>query len=100
MWTQLGLHGSWAVGGLVGGLVGATLLGGLQGLDFILTALFVDLTIDAYRATPDKSTLALAVGASTVAYLVAPGSMLLVAMAVFTATLVARHSWKRKRNHA
>jgi 4-azaleucine resistance transporter AzlC len=100
LWTQLGLHGSWAVGALVGGLVGATLLSGLEGLDFILTALFVVLTIDAYRATPDKSTLALAVGASAVAYLVAPGSMLLVAMAVFTATLVARHSWNRKRNHA
>jgi predicted branched-subunit amino acid permease len=72
----------------------------LEGLDFILTALFVVLTIDAYRVTLDKSTLALAAGAGAVAYLLAPGSMLLVAMAVFTATLVARHSWNRKRNHA
>jgi 4-azaleucine resistance transporter AzlC len=32
LWTQFGLHVSWATGALVGGLVGATLLGGIKGL--------------------------------------------------------------------
>ena len=63
---------------------------------FILTALFVVLTIDAYRASPDKLTLALAVGAGGVAFLAAPGSMLLIAMAVFTGALVARHYLNRR----
>jgi 4-azaleucine resistance transporter AzlC len=40
-WTQLGLHFSWAGGALIGGLVGATMLSGVKGLDFVLTALFV-----------------------------------------------------------
>jgi predicted branched-subunit amino acid permease len=49
---------------LVGGLVGATLLGGIEGLDSVLTALFVVLTMDAFRACPDWATLNLAVGAA------------------------------------
>ena len=85
---------------LIAPLVGATALGGLEGLDFILTALFVVLTIDAYRATPDKHTLALAAGAGAIAFLVAPDSMLLVAMAIFTVTLVARHTWNREKTSA
>jgi 4-azaleucine resistance transporter AzlC len=100
LWTQLGLHCSWAIGALAGGIVGATLLGGLEGLDFILTALFIVLTIDAYGATRDNVTLALATGAGVVAFAVAPGSMLLVAMAIFTATLVTRHLLGRRSQHA
>jgi 4-azaleucine resistance transporter AzlC len=57
LWTQIGLQSSWAAGALAGGVVGSTLLGGLDGLDFILTALFIVLTIDAYRAAPDNLTL-------------------------------------------
>ena len=100
LWTQLGLHGSWAIGALAGGIVGATLLGGLEGLGFILTALFIVLTIDAYRATRDNLTLALATGAGVAAFALAPGSMVLVAMAIFTATLVTRHLMSRKHQHA
>ena len=99
LWTQFGLHGSWAIGALAGG-IGATLLGGLEGMDFILTALFVVLTIDAYRATRDNLTLALATGGGVLAFALAPGSMLLVAMAIFTATLVTRHLLSRRSQHA
>lgn len=96
LWTQLGLHASWVTGALVGGLVGATVLDGLAGPDFILTALFVVLTIDAYRAAPDPVIVTLAVVACAAAYLVAPQAMLLVAMTIFSVTLVARHTWNRK----
>jgi 4-azaleucine resistance transporter AzlC len=91
LWTQLGLHASWAVGALVGGLLGGVFLGELEGLEFILTALFVVLTMDAYRASPDRTTVALATGAAVVALLVAPGSMVLVAMSTFAVGLVVRH---------
>lgn len=91
LWTQAGLQASWVAGSATGAVVGATVLGGVEGLDFVLTALFVVLTMDAYRATPDRATLALALGCGLVALLVAPGSLLLVAMLAFTALLVARH---------
>lgn len=96
LWTQLGMHSSWAGGSLIGGLIGSTLLGGLQGLGFILTALFIVLTLDAFRDRPDVVTLASAIGSAGLALLVAPGSMLLVAMTGFSATLVARH-WRHSR---
>lgn len=100
LWIQAGLHCSWTSGALTGGLAGSALLGGLEGLDFILTALFVVLTIDAYRAAPDNRTLVVAVIAAALAYVVAPGSMLLVAMAVFAATLIARHFLDRRTRGA
>ena len=76
---------------MVGGLAGATALQGLEGLDFILPALFVVLAMDAYRARPDSRTLLLAVAAALLAFVLAPGSMLLIAMTLFTAALAVRH---------
>jgi 4-azaleucine resistance transporter AzlC len=97
LWTQVGLHVSWASGALVGGLVGATALRNVRGLGFILTSLFVVLVIDAYRARPDTVTLVTAVVASLVALVVARGSMVLVSMTIFTAALVVRHRLARSR---
>lgn len=98
LWTQFGLHASWATGALVGGLVGEVLLGGVGGLDFVLTALFVVLAMDAFRARPDAGTLTLAVGSAALALLTAPGSMLPAAMTLFSAGLVARHRLHRHRH--
>jgi len=64
LWTQLGLHASWTLGALAGGLLGGSVLVDLEGLEFILTALFVVLTMDAYRATPDRTTAVLAISAA------------------------------------
>lgn len=91
LWTQAGLHASWTLGSLVGGIVGGTLLGSIEGIDFVLTALFVVLALDAYRAEPDRVTVSLAAGAGAVAAVFAPGAMLLVAMTLFAALLVLRH---------
>jgi 4-azaleucine resistance transporter AzlC len=91
LWTQLGLHVSWALGALVGAVLGRAVLGHVEGLGFILTALFVVLTMDAYRATPDRITAALATGSAVLAWVVAPRSMVLAAMCAFAASLVIRH---------
>jgi len=80
--------------------VGATLLSGVKGLGFVLTALFVVLVMDAYRSHADKRTVLLAVGCAVVGVLVAPTTMLLVAMSLFAVTLVARHAINRGRCHA
>lgn len=72
---------------MVGGLVGVSLLGGIEGPDFVLTALFVVLALDAFSARPDKTTLTLAGGSAALALLIVPGSMLLVAMSVLPPAL-------------
>ncbi len=97
LWTQFGLHASWVTGALTGGLAGQSLLSGVKGLGFVLTALFVVLAIDGYRARPDRTTVTLAVVAGVGAHLLAPGSMLLVAMTVFAATLVVRSKARGRR---
>src|SRR6478672_3969950 len=95
-WTQLGLHFSWAGGALIGGLVGATMLSGVKGLDFVLTALFVVLTFDGYRAHRDRTTVILGAAAAVIALLIAPESMLLIAMILFTVALGVRHRTNRR----
>ncbi|MDF1704898.1 MAG: AzlC family ABC transporter permease [Aeromicrobium sp.] len=91
LWTQAGMHVGWAGGSLLGGVLGGSLLGEVPGLDFILTALFLVLSMDAFRTRPDPVTLAIAVAAAGVAVLLVPQAMILVALVVFTAALVVRH---------
>ncbi|HKU11246.1 AzlC family ABC transporter permease [Sinomonas sp.] len=98
LWTQLGLHASWALGALSGGIAGAYLLSGLKGMGFVLTALFIVLTMDAFRQNPDRIALSLAVGAALVAQLVLPGSMVLAAMSLFAVALVTRSKLARPRD--
>lgn len=98
LFTQAGLHASWVSGSLVGALAGSTLFSDVQGVEFILTSLFVVLTIDTYRQRPDRVALSLAVGSSVLAIALAPDHMLLVAMSVFTAALVVRSRSERGRS--
>ena len=69
-------------------------LDSLRGLDFALSALFIVLALDAYRAQPDLRTAVLALGCALAAVLVLPGQMLLVAYAAFT--LLLRHGLGRR----
>jgi 4-azaleucine resistance transporter AzlC len=78
LWTQCGLHASWASGTLVGGLAGESFLAEIKGLGFGLTALFVVLALDAYQNRPDVITLTLAAAAAVVARVALPGSMILI----------------------
>ncbi|MCS3780910.1 AzlC family ABC transporter permease [Tsukamurella ocularis] len=91
--TQVGLHVAWVAGSLVGGLAGGAFLRDVPGVDFVLTALFVVLAMDAH---PDRTTLALALAACAVALAAAPGAMLLVAMGGFAGLLVVRHVLARR----
>lgn len=88
---QLLLQLFWVAGATVGALAGTRLpLDRLQGLDFALTALFVVLAIEAFRATRDLPTAGLAVACALAAQGVSPQQMLLVALALFAGLLVAR----------
>jgi 4-azaleucine resistance transporter AzlC len=94
---QVLLHASWVAGATLGGLLGTVLpLESLRGLDFALSALFIVLALDAYRAQPDLRTAVLALGCALAAMLVLPGQMLLVAYAAFTLLLLLRHGLGRR----
>lgn len=89
---QAGLHLTWTVSAGLGGLLGAALpIERLHGLEFALTALFIVLAIDAYRQHPDRLTALLAVGCAVVAWVLAPGQLLVWAFAAFTVLLLARY---------
>lgn len=94
--TQAGLHASWVAGSLCGALAGGAYLRDVPGVDFVLTALFVVLVIDAYSADRDRMTAALAVGAALLGVIASPGAMLLVAMGTFAGLVVMRHFLARR----
>ena len=62
----------------------------LLGLDFALTALFVVLAIEAFRATRDLPTASLAVVCAIAAQALFPQQMLLAALTLFAGLLVGR----------
>ena len=91
VWSQALLQLSWVGGGVVGALAGARFSLHVPALGFLFTALFVVLATEATVSGRGAAGPLLAVACALVARLVAPGEMLLVAMALFVATLLVRH---------
>ncbi len=92
------IHVAWVAGATLGGLLGAVLpVASLHGLDFALSALFLVLAVDAYRARPDRRTAALALGCAVAAVVLLPGQVLLAAFTAFTALLLVRFAVGRRR---
>ncbi|MBF0809207.1 AzlC family ABC transporter permease [Rothia nasimurium] len=83
---------SWWGGSTLGVILGATFLSHLEGVDFVMTGMFLVLSIDAYRAVKDHITASLAVAASLTAIVLAPHSMLLVSLLTLVALLMIRHA--------
>ncbi|MCC3772229.1 AzlC family ABC transporter permease [Streptomyces sp. UNOC14_S4] len=92
VWLQALCQVYWVTGATLGALFGALVPAELAGLDFALTALFVVLAVDAYRAKRDIPTPALALVCALAARFVLPGQMLLAALGLFTAALLARRA--------
>ncbi|MGV3245346.1 AzlC family ABC transporter permease [Rothia sp. 11254D007CT] len=82
---------SWWGGSTLGVILGATFLSNLEGVDFVMTGMFIVLSMDAYRAVKDRVTASLAVIASLTAIVLAPHSMLLVSLLTLVALLIIRH---------
>jgi predicted branched-subunit amino acid permease len=99
---QLLLQSFWVSGATAGALAGARLpLDRLQGMDFALTALFVVLAIEAFRAARDLGTAGLAILCAVAAQGLFPQQMLLVALTLFAGLLVTRSALAgRKPAHA
>ncbi|MBB2914301.1 4-azaleucine resistance transporter AzlC [Streptosporangium becharense] len=96
LWMQLFCQGYWVGGATVGALAGSLIPFTLHGLDFALTALFVVLTIDAWRAQRDLPAPLLAAAGFAVAALLVPGQVLPAAMALFTVGVLARYALRRR----
>lgn len=82
----------WVVPGVIGGLVGAALPPGLDGLQFALTALFAVLAVDAWRASGDLPSPVIGLVCGLVAAWLAPDRMLVVGLGAFVAVLLARYA--------
>ncbi len=94
---QLAFQLLWVTGAAMGGVIGEALpIERLHGLDFALTALFIVLALDAYRQRPDRATAVSAAVCAALAWLVAPGQMLVCAFAAFTAVLLVRLLLERR----
>ncbi|MET8797611.1 AzlC family ABC transporter permease [Nocardia sp. NPDC004568] len=90
LWLQVLCQGYWVAGATVGAGGAALLPVRLDGLDFALTALFVVLAVDGYRAERDIPVPVVALGCALAARLLLPGQMLPVALGLFTAALSIR----------
>lgn len=98
---QFLFHMYWAASSTVGALLGSVVPGNVTGLDFALTALFTVLALDAVRdLRGDVPVPVLAALSAVTARLLFPDQMLLVAFALFTATLLAIRLFEMRSRHA
>ena len=97
LWIHAGLHLSVLASATLGYVLGASFLSELKGVDFVMTALFAVLAIDAYRSSKDRTTAAIAGVSAAVGLLVAPQSMLLISMVVYILLLMSRFVVAKRR---
>lgn len=97
LWIHVGLHLSVLASATLGYVLGASFLSELKGVDFVMTALFAVLAIDAYQSSKDHTTAAIAGVSAAVGLLVSPQSMLLISMVVYILLLVSRFVVAKRR---
>jgi 4-azaleucine resistance transporter AzlC len=95
LFMQLTLHLFWAVSLTVGALGGTLIPDSVVGLDFAMTALFLVLGIEAFKARRDIPTPLAAVGCVLLSWILAPSQMLVVSLGLFTVVLITRYLWTR-----
>lgn len=97
LWIHAGLHLSVLTSVTLGYVLGSSFLSELKGVDFVMTALFAVLAIDAYQSTKDHTTAAIAGASAVVGLVLAPQSMLLISMVVYILLLVSRFVVAKRR---
>jgi len=97
VWLQAFIQAYWVSGATAGAVLGVLLPIHLAGLEFAMTALFAVLALDAFRARRDIPVSALALAGALIARFAFPGELLLAAFALFTASLLARYGYTRRR---
>lgn len=97
LWIHAGLHLSVLASATLGYVLGASFLSDLKGVDFVMTALFAVLAIDAYHASKDHVIGVMAAVSAAVGLVLAPQSMLLISMVVYILLLVSRFLVAKRR---
>lgn len=100
LWVQALVQVYWVGSATLGALVGTLVPDRVVGLDFAVTALFLVLGIDAFRARRDVPTPIVAVACALVAHVAVGEQMLVVAMPLFTTYLLVRYLAMRRRASA
>lgn len=83
------LHACWISSVTAGAGLGLLIPPGIVGLDFAVTALFVVLGMEAYRARPSLPIPLTAIMCALIARVISEQNMLIIAMGFFVACLVA-----------
>lgn len=81
----------WVLPGIVGALVGEVIPAGIQGMEFALVALFVVLAWETFRNSRDLSLVLIAGGLAVLVGLMAPASLLMVALSAYFLLLLGRY---------
>lgn len=90
-------HLYWILGSVLGAVLGSLLDLNLQGMSFVLTALFVVLTIEQYFSSEVRFPFIAAVGAGVFSLVVfSPGNMLLASIILGTLILILREKSVQK----
>lgn len=89
--SQATLQVCWVAGGIVGGLFGAVIPPGLEGMEFALTALFVVLLVEAWDAYRSYTMLATALVAGIIGLLISSEHMLMIGMMFYCVVLLGRY---------
>lgn len=87
--SQLLCHLYWVGGSTLGAVAGSGLGLRFEGLEFVLTALFAVLAIDAYRASRDRLVLGVSLVCGVAGAVLLGGGMLVPTLTVFSVLLVA-----------
>ena len=91
-------HGYWIAGSIIGAILGARLPFDVQGVEFVMTALFTAIVVEQLRLKSNRIPCIIGLAASTSCLLIfGPERFLLPAMAVLVATLTfARKPLEKK----
>lgn len=97
---QILMHASWVGGGVAGALAGSSLSVHVPALDFVFTALFVVLAVQASLTGRRLAGPLLALACALAARAAAPGQMLLLAMGMYCALLLVLRPRTDRTRHA
>lgn len=87
-WIGLCSQLSWIAGSIVGGIAGNIIPASLQGVDFALTALFITIVIDQWRASRNHAPALIGVGCSVIFLLVLGADRFLLPSLIVTSGLL------------
>ncbi len=96
-WVSLLNHSYWVTGSVLGALLGMIFPFSTEGMDFVLTALFVTIFVEQWLGAGNKSYALIGVGASVVSLLIfGPDRFLIPAMLLITLALTAVYRFAAK----